>query len=84
MQASLKFDKNNGHSRPVVLRMRSVSNKSCRENQNKHVIFSKSPPESPAFYGMMWKHAVDSYRPRMTIWRMRIACWVPKAANTHS
>jgi hypothetical protein len=20
----------------------------------------------------------------MTIWRMRIACWVPKATNTHS
>jgi hypothetical protein len=23
-------------------------------------------------------------RPRMTIWRMRIACWIPKATNTHS
>jgi len=20
----------------------------------------------------------------MTIWRMRIACWVPKATNTHN
>ena len=20
----------------------------------------------------------------MTIWRMRIACWIPKATNTHS
>jgi len=20
----------------------------------------------------------------MTLWRMRIACWMPKAANTHS
>ena len=21
---------------------------------------------------------------QMTIWRMRIACWIPKATNTHS
>jgi len=21
---------------------------------------------------------------QVTIWRMRIACWIPKAANTHS
>jgi len=23
-------------------------------------------------------------RPQVTIWRMRIACWMPKATNTHS
>jgi hypothetical protein len=23
-------------------------------------------------------------RPQMTIWRMRIACWIPTATNTHS
>jgi len=23
-------------------------------------------------------------RPQMTIWRMRIACWIPKATNAHS
>jgi len=22
--------------------------------------------------------------PQMTIWRMRIACWIPKAKNTHT
>ena len=27
---------------------------------------------------------VDSDRPQMTIWRMRIACWIPKATNTKS
>jgi len=25
-----------------------------------------------------------SDRPQITIWRMRITCWVPKATNTHS
>ena len=32
----------------------------------------------------MWKNIVEPGRPPMTIWLMRIACWVPKAANTHS
>jgi len=32
----------------------------------------------------MWKNNVKSGRPKMTIWRMRIACRIPKATNTHS
>jgi len=27
---------------------------------------------------------VDRGKPQMTIWRMRIACWILKATNTHS
>ena len=23
-------------------------------------------------------------RPQMTIWRMRIRCWIPKSTNTHA
>jgi hypothetical protein len=30
------------------------------------------------------KNIVDRGRPQMAIWRMRIACWIPKATNTHS
>ena len=30
----------------------------------------------------MWKIIVEQDRPQMTIRRMRIACWIPKAANT--
>ena len=26
---------------------------------------------------------VERVRPQMTILRMRIACWIPKATNTH-
>jgi hypothetical protein len=22
--------------------------------------------------------------PQMTVWRMRVACWIPKATNTHT
>jgi hypothetical protein len=32
----------------------------------------------------MWKNIVQPDRPQMTIRRMRIACWIPKATNTHS
>jgi len=32
----------------------------------------------------MWKNIVEPDRSQMTIWRMRIACWIPKATNTHS
>jgi len=27
---------------------------------------------------------VERDRPQLTIWRMRIACWIPKATNTHT
>ena len=27
---------------------------------------------------------VERGRPEMTIWRMRIACWIPKATNTRA
>ena len=27
---------------------------------------------------------VERGTPQMTIWRMRIACWIPKATNTHT
>jgi hypothetical protein len=32
---------------------------------------------------IMWKNMEYPDRPRMTIWRMRIACWISKATNKH-
>jgi len=32
----------------------------------------------------MWKNMVDPDRPYVTMWRMRIASWVPKATYAHS
>jgi len=32
----------------------------------------------------MWKNTVGPGRPQITIWHMRIACWIPQATNTHS
>jgi hypothetical protein len=32
----------------------------------------------------MWKNIIEQGRPQMTVRRMRIACWIPKATNTRS
>ena len=42
------------------------------------------PPQGGAVYETMWKNIVEPGRLQMTIWRMRIACCIPKTANTQS
>jgi hypothetical protein len=37
-----------------------------------------------AIYEIMWKDIGELDRPRLTVWHMCIACWIPKATNTHS
>ena len=64
--------------------MRNVSDKSCRGNQNTHFVFSNFFSENGALYELRWKNILDRGRSQMTIWRMRISCWVPKATNTYS
>jgi len=64
--------------------MRNVSDKSCRETQNSHFIFNNFFFENRAVYKIMWRNTEEQSRPQMTIWRMRITCWIPKATNTHS
>jgi len=32
----------------------------------------------------MWKNTAGSDTPQMIKWRLRIACWIPKATDTHS
>jgi len=38
-------------------------------------------PENHALYEIIWKSILKRYRPQMTIWRMRVACWI---TSTHS
>ena len=40
-------------------------------------------PENRAVYEVMWKNIVEAGRPQVTEWRMRFACWITKATNTH-
>jgi hypothetical protein len=63
--------------------MRHFSDKLCKENQNifyVQCLFSRKS----AFYEIMWKNSVEPSRPKMKVRRMRIACWIHNATNTHS
>ena len=68
----------------VLLRIKNMPDKSCSEHKNTHfmlnkVFFSKNVP---------FVRYVEKYcrlgQAKMKIWRMHIACWIPKATNPHS
>jgi len=40
--------------------------------------------ENFTVYEIMWKNILERGRLQMKIWRMRIACCITKATNTHS
>ena len=40
--------------------------------------------ENRFVYEITWKNMIQPGRPKMTIWRMRIACRITKATNTYS
>ena len=67
-----------------LLRMRSVSEKkSCRENQNTHFVFSSVFfLENLTACEIIWKNIVERGRPQIKIWRINIACGIPKAIHT--
>jgi len=65
--------------------MRNVSDKSCSENQNTRFLSSNfSFSENRAVCDIKWKNILKPGGQQTTIWRMRFACWIPKAINTHS
>jgi hypothetical protein len=39
--------------------------------------------ENRTVYEIKWKNIIEPNRPQMTVWRMRITRWIPKATNTH-
>jgi hypothetical protein len=65
--------------RSVLLGIENCFHRSCRENQTRVFCFEKR-----ALCEITWKNIVERERPRMTVWHMRIACWISKATNTHS
>jgi hypothetical protein len=67
----------------ILLRMRNVSNNSCRENQNKHFMFSNVFPENHTVYDTVEKFggargAIND----VAIWRKRVAWWISMATRT--
>jgi hypothetical protein len=95
IQVSLKSDKNIGYlnegrctflimSRSVLLRTRSVSDKSCKQIETHSLcpitfFFRKS-----CRLWNNWKDIVEPDRTQMTIWGMPLSCWIPTGTNTHS
>ena len=67
----------------LLRRMRNVSDKSCGGNQKTHFVFNNFFFffENRVVYEIMWKNIVESERPHVTIWPVRISRWVPKATN---
>jgi hypothetical protein len=70
-------------SRSFLLRMRNVQDKVV-EKIKTHILYSITFSENRALYEITWKNIAEPDRIQMAIWRMRIACWIPKATNTHS
>jgi len=66
------------------LKMRNVSDKSCRENQITHFIFGNLFLKNLDIMRKCGKNIVERDRPQMEIWRMRIEYRIPKATNTHT
>jgi len=71
-------------SRSVLLTMRNVSNKAVDKIKAHFLCSMTFFFENRAVYEIRWKNIVEPVRPQMTIWRMCIACWIPKATDTHS
>ena len=97
IHVSLKSDKNNGYtlhedlrksmiSRGIILIMGNVSDKSCRENQNKYFRFNIFFLRKSC---RLWDNAEKCRTARETTKdnatrRMHFACWLTTVTNTHS
>jgi len=89
----LNSNKNNGHftwpiymcimSRSIFLDWRTVQIEVV-EIIKTHFLFNPFFRKSCHSWEGVRKNIVDTERPQMTIWRMHIGCWNPKATDTHS
>jgi hypothetical protein len=50
----------------ILLRIKSVSDRSCRGNQNTHIMINNFFFENRVVYEIMWKNIVQPDRPQMT------------------
>jgi hypothetical protein len=70
--------------RSILLRMRNVSDKICREIQNTHFISVSFFFKNCAICEIMWKYIVELGVLQVTIWHMHITYWISKSTNAHS
>ena len=71
-------------SRWSLLRMRSVPDKICGDNQSTVLCSIIFFPENLAVYEVMRVNSVVPDRPQMAVRRVRYGCCIIKATNTHS
>jgi hypothetical protein len=70
-------------SHSILLRMRNVSDKCCRENQYTHFVSNNFFFENDAVYEIMWRKTVVSDRSQKKMWCMHYECRKTRATNTH-
>jgi len=63
--------------------MRNISEKVV-EKIKPRILCSITCFENRTFYEIMRKNIVGTGRQQTTIWRMPIACWIPKVTNQYS
>jgi hypothetical protein len=66
-------------SRWILLRMRNVLDKTCRENQNTHFMFSTFLSIIVPFMRKCRKNWCRMRGHEMTVWCICVACWISKA-----
>ena len=71
-------------SRSILLRMRNISDKNCKDKQKKHFMFHKDFLTKNMPFEKRWKNIVQPDRPQMILRTMCITCWIPKATDTLS
>jgi len=79
------YDSHMAMSRSMLLKIRNMSDKIWRENQNTHFVFINFYfaffPENHIFYEIIWRNEMGSDTTHVRIWSVRIAWWVPKATK---
>jgi hypothetical protein len=70
-------------SRPVLLRIRNVSDKNCRGTET-HFMFNYIFSENRAVYDRKRKNMVQPDRSHTTMWHMCTARWVTNDVNIDS
>jgi hypothetical protein len=69
----------------ILLRMRNVSDKSCRENHNIYCTVNNFFPKIVSFYEIMCKNMVETDSSYDDIkWHISLTWWITKATITHS
>jgi hypothetical protein len=68
----------------ILLRMRNVLGKSCRENQNTFYFYLFIFFLNSVVYDILWENILYLGRSQTTTWRLFTARWIPQATNTYS